>query len=261
MILFSKTFKLYFLSVMIILISNDDGINAEGLHSLEDALKNIGEVWTAAPERPQSAMGRALTLHRPLKVTELSKRRFMVNGTPSDCVNIAVNRLLHEKPDLVVSGINRGANLGDDISYSGTVAAAFEATILGIPAIASSLSGKETFIFGPAARFTARVTKKILQKGLPSDTLLNINIPDTNGDEISSYRITHQGRSIYDNSIQQITDPRGDTYYRLGGNGTEYEEIPGSDAEAVRQKFVSITPIATDLTHYSVIETLQKLEL
>ena len=246
---------------MIVLLSNDDGIASDGIVSLEEHLKTLGDVWTVAPERAQNAIGRALTLHRPLTVTELSERRFMVNGTPTDCINIAVNALLPEKPALVVSGINKGANLGDDISYSGTVAAAFEATILGIPALAVSLSGRKDFIFGPAARFTAKFAQSILQNGLPPDTFLNINVPDTQGAEITSCKITHQGRSIYDNTITEVIDPRKEKYYWIGGDGTRHKEIPGSDSDAVSQKHVSITPIKTDLTNYSAIKFLKKWEL
>lgn len=246
---------------MIILISNDDGIASDGILSLEESLKALGEVWTVAPERVQNAMGRALTLHKPLRISGLSKHRFMVNGTPSDCINLAVNGILPEKPALVVSGINKGANLCDDISYSGTVAAAFEATILGIPALAVSLACKKNFVFGPAARFTAKLAEIILRLGLPPDTFLNINIPDTQGQEITSYKITHQGRSIYDNIIEECIDPRGEKYYWIGGDGSKHWEIPGSDSDAISQKYTSITPIKTDLTNYSEMESLTRWKI
>lgn len=246
---------------MIILVSNDDGISSDGLHSLVKPLSRLGDVWTVAPERVQNAMGRALTLHRPLKATKLSERRFMVNGTPSDCINIAVNGLLPQKPALVVAGINKGANLSDDISYSGTVAAAFEATILGIPALAVSLAGRKNFVFGPAARFTAKLAAKVLGLKLPDDNFLNINIPDTGDQEISSFRITHQGKSIYDNTTTETINPRGEKYYWIGGDGTSYEQIDGSDSEAILQNCASITPIKTDLTDYAAIEYLKKWKL
>jgi 5'-nucleotidase len=185
----------------------------------------------------------------------------MVNGTPSDCVNLAVNCLLPEKPVLVISGINKGANLSDDIPYSVTVAAAFEATVLKIPAIAVSLPGKDAFIFGPAANFTARLAKTVLEKGLPPNTFLNVNIPDTDGKKIASYKITHQGRSIYANTVTERIDPRGGKYYWIGGEGTNHMDIPGSDSDAVSRNFASITPIKTDLTDYSAMKYLDAWEL
>ena len=155
---------------MIILISNDDGINSDGIRCLENSLKDMGELWTVAPDRAQSAMSRALTLSMPLKASRLSENRFMVNGTPSDCVNIAVNKLMPLKPDIMISGINHGANLCDDISYSGTVAAAFEATILGIPAIAVSLASRTSSNFKPAADFVKQLIPKVILKGLHENT-------------------------------------------------------------------------------------------
>ncbi len=244
---------------MIILISNDDGIASEGLASLGDSLEPLGDIWTVAPERAQNAVGRALTLHRPLMITELSKRRFMVNGTPSDCVNIAVNSLLPEKPALVVSGINKGANLADDIPYSGTVAAAFEATILQIPAFAVSLACRKDFVFGPAGRFAARLAESVLMNGLPQDTLLNIYVPDTQGADITSCKITQQGKCIYAGSITEASDPRGQKYYWIGGKDVKYQEIPESDSEAVSRNHISITPLKTDLTNYAEIQSLINL--
>lgn len=244
---------------MIILLSNDDGIHSEGLHALEDALRGLGDVWTVAPAQAQNAVGRSLTLHRPLRVTRLSERRFMIDGTPSDCINLAVNGLLPEKPAVVVSGINRGANMADDIPYSGTVAAAFEATIWGIPACAVSLFGRQSFSFGPAARFTVRVVHAMLARGLPPGVFLNVNIPETSGDEeITSFSITKQGRSVYEQTVEQRLNPRGEPYYWIGGDGTRFQEIPGTDADAVlRLRSASITPIKTDWTDYSFMEILK----
>jgi len=246
---------------MIILISNDDGIQSEGITCLEDTLKDMGEVWTVAPDRAQSAMSRALTLSMPLKASQLSENRFMVNGTPSDCINIAVNKLMPIKPDIVVSGINKGANLCDDISYSGTVAAAFEATILGIPAIAVSLAARQNCIFQPAAEFTKKIILQLANSKLSKNTFLNINIPDTQGEKIRSAKITHQGKSLYENIITERIDPRGEKYFWIGGDGTSYADIPGSDANAIRSNMASITPINTDMTDYSAIKDLEKWEL
>ncbi len=243
---------------MIILISNDDGINSEGIKCLENTLRDLGEVWTVAPDRAQSAMSRALTLAMPLKATQLSNNRFMVNGTPSDCVNIAINRLMPVKPDIMISGINNGANLCDDISYSGTVAAAFEATILGIPAIAVSLAARLNCIFQPAADFTKNIISEVLNHKLPENTFLNINIPDTKGEKITAAKITHQGKSLYENIITERVDPRGEKYFWIGGDGTSYADIPGSDADAVNNNVASITPINTDMTDYSALEIIKK---
>jgi len=194
----------------------------------------------------------------PLKATQLSNNRFMVNGTPSDCVNIAINRLMPVKPDIMISGINNGANLCDDISYSGTVAAAFEATILGIPAIAVSLAARLNCIFQPAADFTKNIISEVLNHKLPENTFLNINIPDTKGEKITAAKITHQGKSLYENIITERVDPRGEKYFWIGGDGTSYADIPGSDADAVNNNVASITPINTDMTDYSALEIIKK---
>jgi len=246
---------------MIILVTNDDGIHSEGLVSLEKSLAGLGDVWTVAPATEQNAMGRAITLHRPLKINKLSSNRFAVDGTPSDCVNIAANGILPERPALVVSGINKGPNLADDISYSGTVAAAFEATIMGIPAVAVSLACRDNFHFDPAARFTARLAQQILEFGLARDTLLNVNVPDTQGKEISSYKITHQGKSIYAGSVTEAANPRKQEYYWIGGEEVGFHEIDGSDSFAVARGCISITPITTDLTRYKELDALKKFKL
>ena len=246
---------------MIILITNDDGIDSPGIKSLASYFNGLGELWVVAPDRERNAIGRALTLHRPLRVQNKTARRFAVNGTPSDCVNLAINRLLPEKPKLVVSGINKGGNLGDDISYSGTISAAFEATILGIPAFAISLATRKNFKFKPAALFAARLAKVILKQGLPPDTFLNVNVPDTDGREISAFKITRQGKSIYDNAIVEKVDPRGGKYYWLGGTDIKCKKIPGSDFAAVSQDFISITPLKTDHTNYSAMKLLKSWKL
>lgn len=246
---------------MIILITNDDGIDSPGIKSLTSYFNGLGELWVVAPDRERNAIGRALTLHRPLRVQNKTARRFAVNGTPSDCVNLAINRLLPEKPKLVVSGINKGGNLGDDISYSGTISAAFEATILGIPAFAISLATRKNFKFKPAALFAARLAKVILKQGLPPDTFLNVNVPDTDGKEISAFKITRQGKSIYDNAIVEKVDPRGGKYYWLGGTDIKCKKIPGSDFAAVSQDFISITPLKTDHTNYSAMKLLKSWKL
>ncbi len=244
---------------MHILLSNDDGYDSEGLRCLEEALSPMATVWTVAPDQGQSAMGRAITLQRPLKVTQVAERRYKVNGTPSDCVNLAVNGVLGVRPDLVISGINHGANMGDDISYSGTAAAAFEAAILGIPAIAVSLATKADFHFMPAARFAAALARSVLAKGLPLYVFLNVNVPDTKGADICDWVVTRQGRSKYEKTVTATTCPRDMTYYWLGGKGVAFEDIEGSDANAVRRGLISITPIRTDLTDEASLDYVRDL--
>ena len=246
---------------MHILLSNDDGYDSEGLRCLECTFGDMATVWTVAPDQGQSAMGRAITLQRPLRVTQVAERHFKVNGTPSDCVNLAINGLLPVKPDLVVSGINQGANMGDDISYSGTAAAAFEATILGIASFALSLATKQDFHFMPAARFARSLARSVLAAGLPPYVFLNVNVPDTKGADISDYVITHQGRSQYEKTVTATTCPRDLTYYWLGGKGIAFEDITGSDANAVRSGLISITPIRTDLTDHDSLDHVSSLAI
>jgi 5'-nucleotidase len=246
---------------MHILLSNDDGYDSDGLRCLEKTLGDFATVWTVAPDQGQSAMGRAITLHRPLKVMHVAERHYKVNGTPSDCVNLAVNGVLPVRPDLVISGINQGANMGDDISYSGTAAAAFEAAILGIPAFAVSLATKKNFNFMPAARFAAALARSVIVSGLPPYVFLNVNVPDTGGADIFDYAVTHQGRSRYEKSVTPTTCPREQTYYWLGGKGVAFEDIDSSDANAVRSGLISITPIRTDLTDYDSMSFVSGLSI
>ena len=194
---------------MHILVANDDGIESTGLTMLADALRTLGNVWIVAPRTPQSAMGRALTLFKPINVIKKSDCCYAIDGTPSDCVNIALNRLLPQRPALVVSGINTGPNMGDDIPYSGTVAAAFEAAIRGIPAMAVSLACRRDFQFGPAADVALRLARTVLARGVPQGTFLNVNVPDTAGRPITDFAITVQGRCIYDDTTTEDVDPWG----------------------------------------------------
>jgi 5'-nucleotidase len=196
-----------------ILVSNDDGIHSAGLAALADALGAIGDVVVVAPDREQSACSHALTLHRPLRIDEVGPNRFTVDGTPTDCVNLAVNAILPERPTLLVSGINRGANLGDDVTYSGTVSAAMEGTLLGISSIAMSLIGRGPYDFGPAAMFAARLAAWVLEQGLPPDTLLNVNVPpDKDGVAPNAVELTRMGRRRYGVAIVVKVDPRGRMY-------------------------------------------------
>ncbi len=244
-----------------ILITNDDGILSKGIGILADSLATLGETWVIAPDRERNAVSNAITLHRPLRVTHLSEHRYAVNGTPSDCINIGVYHLLKEKPDLVVSGINLGANLGRDINYSGTVAAAVEAALMGIPAFAISLAAETTFNFEPAARFAIRLARFVLKNGLPEQTLLNVNVPDTGGEDIGDYAITIQGRNNHTNSIEEKVDPRGGLYYWIGRKNEKVQEdnLDNTfDLQAIRNKVISITPLALDRTNHSSVEKLAR---
>lgn len=246
-----------------ILLTNDDGIYSEGLTALANALSPLGTIWIVAPQHEQSAVGHSLTLHRPLRVYEMGERKLAVDGTPTDCVCLAVKGLLDKKPDLLVSGINRGGNMGDDITYSGTVSAAWEGTLLGIPSFAISAlpDDQEVFYFEPAAQFAWRMAQAILKNGLPLNTLLNVNVPKTNGLPINQYKITRQGRRILGDSIVEKIDPRGKKYYWIGGMDLGFENISDSDLLAIHQNYISITPILLDLTDYASINDLLKWEI
>src|SRR5512139_3352866 len=180
-----------------ILVTNDDGIHSKGIIVLAKALQEVGDVFVVAPDREKSAIAHSLTLHRPLRVEKIRRNFYAIDGTPADCVHLGVNALLSERPNLIVSGINKGGNLGDDITYSGTVSAAFEGTLLGIPSLAISLVARSHFKFHPGARFAVKVARCVLKKGLPKDTLLNINVPNLDEKEIKSYKVTQQGRWVH----------------------------------------------------------------
>jgi 5'-nucleotidase len=247
---------------MIILVSNDDGIHSEGLHALEAALQKLGEIYTVAPDREQNAVSHALTLHRPLRIEEVAPRRFAVNGTPTDCINLAVKGFLPVRPNLVVSGINKGANLGDDITYSGTVSAAIEGSLLGIPSIAVSLVLREKpFHFAAAAEFTAVLAAEVISQGMPTDTLLNVNVPNLPRSEMKGYRLTRQGKRRYAETIDARIDPRGKKYYWIGGDDLGFDPDEGTDCVAVHEGFISVTPLHVDLTNYRALQEMRDLRL
>ncbi|MFN8627153.1 MAG: 5'/3'-nucleotidase SurE [Candidatus Binatia bacterium] len=246
---------------MPILLSNDDGIGSDGIAALRDALSSMDEVWIVAPDRDQSAVSHSLTLHRPLRIEPVGPRTFAVDGTPTDCVNLAINGILRERPRLMISGINRGANLGDDITYSGTVSAAMEATLLGVPAIAVSLVGQEPFDFTAAARFTRELAETVLRDHLPPDTLLNVNVPALQRTDLRGYALTRQGKRRYSDAIVEKVDPRGKKYYWIGGDQLDFIDGEGTDFSAIRQGLISITPLHLDLTNYNSLTRLQGLHL
>ena len=242
----------------LILVTNDDGVHAPGLTALFMAMSKIGEAYIVAPDRERSAVSHALTLHRPLKVDELRNHVFSVNGTPTDCVALAVHKVLPRKPDLVASGINRGANLGDDVTYSGTVSAAIEGTILGVPSFAISLAGDRPFLYEAAVPFAEEVARYILDKQLPYDTLLNVNVPNQPQETLKGVRITKQGKRIYDNAIQDIYSPWGEKHYWIGGGKPYWEHGEDMDMQSVMEGYVSVKPVHMDMTNYSALEVLRK---
>ena len=230
-----------------ILVSNDDGYMSEGLRALATAVEPLGEVWVVAPETEQSAASHAISIHRPLRIRQVRPRWFAVDGTPTDCSYMAVNHLMKDRrPALMVSGINHGPNLADDVTYSGTVAAAMEASILGVPAIAFSLAVRQEFDFGAAARFARSLAEAVLRAS-PPHLLLNVNVPGGRGP--AGYAVTRLGKHTYGFDVVEKVDPRGRNYYWIGGNEYQHEDIPGSDCNAVlRDGLVSVTPLQLDLT-------------
>ncbi|OGP21387.1 MAG: 5'/3'-nucleotidase SurE [Deltaproteobacteria bacterium GWA2_55_10] len=242
----------------VILVSNDDGIRSEGILKLASALRRVGTVYVVAPDREKSAASHSLTLHRPLRVEEAGPKMYAVDGTPTDCVTLAVNGILPVRPDLVVSGINKGGNMGEDVSYSGTVSAAMEGTLLGIPSIAFSLVARDKFDFAPAAAFAARLSRFVLKRGMPKDTLLNVNVPSS---AHKGYRITTQGKRFFTDAVVEKVDPRGKKYYWIGGDLERWEGGPQADFRAVQDGYVSITPIHLDMTNYASLAELREWKI
>jgi len=244
-----------------ILACNDDGIQSEGLTRLVQALVAVDDVVVVAPDRERSAVSHALTLDRPLRADEVRDGWFAVDGTPTDCVNLAVNGLLTERPWLVVSGINRGANLGDDITYSGTVSAAIEGVLLGIPAVAFSQVGRVAFDFEAAAEFAAALVTRLQEqmRTLPRDTLLSVNVPE--GARPTGYAITRQGKRRYGDAIVEKVDPRGRKYYWIGGDDLGFDDEPGTDFSAIKHGEISVTPLHLDLTNYEAMDPIAGLKI
>jgi 5'-nucleotidase len=245
-----------------ILVTNDDGIHSEGIIALARAVREVGEVTVIAPDRERSAIAHSVTLHRPLRVEKVKRNYYAVDGTPADCVHLGVNGILPDRPDLLISGINKGGNLGDDVTYSGTVSAALEGTLLGIPSFAISLVSRSHFKFETAARFAGKVARYIARKGLPKEVFLNINVPNLDAKDVKSYRITRQGRWLHNGGkIVEKIDPRGRKYYWIGGGPLVSEPRGNTDIEAVSNSHISITPLHIDLTHHASIEEMRKWRL
>ncbi len=254
---------------MRILLTNDDGIYAPGIHAAKRALDALGEVVMVAPERPRSAAGHAITLHKPLRLKALTLAPdltgYAASGTPTDCVTLGLHVIMEGRCDLVVSGINAGANLGWDLTYSGTVAAAFEGAVLGLPAIAISAvamdARDEEFTFGPAADFVVRLARQMLADPLPRHTFVNVNVPSVPQAALQGVAITHQGTREYVDRIEARTDPSGRPYYWQGGSLRETTPDPGSDVHAVLQNQISVTPVQLDLTAYPLLDLARRWNL
>ena len=235
-----------------ILVTNDDGVHSEGIQLLAKEMGKLAEVIVVAPDREQSATGHSLTLDRPLRLTRVDENQYSVDGTPTDCVNLAVHWLLKDRrPDLIVSGINFGFNLGDDVTYSGTVSATFEGTLLGIPSVAFSQEAGEGLSFEPAAEFARELIDILIQEPVSADLLLNVNIP---AGEIRGVSFTRLGRRVYEQSVVEKVDPRGRRYFWIGGTPI-WQMDSGTDHEAVSQGKISVTPLHLDLTDYPGLES------
>jgi len=241
-----------------ILLTNDDGIHAPGLQILFEYSRELGKTTLIAPEHDNSAASHSLTMNRPLRVRKIDETRYSINGTPTDCVTIGIGKILPQKPDLVISGINPGPNLGDDISYSGTVSAAIEATMLGIPSMAISLAAEsEPLHYETAAAFILRLAQIILAKGLPRDTLLNVNVPNIPPARIAGVAFTRRGRRLYDDAIKETYDPWGRKHYWIGGGTPSFDAGEDTDSAAISVNKISITPMHLDPTNYEALDFLQ----
>lgn len=243
---------------MRILVTNDDGYLALGIRTLAAAAAKLGDVRVVAPDREQSATSQSLTLHFPLRVREVEGGVEVVDGTPTDCVVLAVGGLMEEKPDMVISGVNHGANLGDDVLYSGTVAAAMEATILGVPAIAISYAGKDYERIESWGEVLVRLLGRIVDRAeFPRDTLLNVNLPPVAPKEVAGVRVTSLGRRAYVGSLTRAKDPSGREYFWIGGGESRWWGAENSDFRAIHSGHVSVTPLHLDLTNHRLLQEIE----
>lgn len=239
-----------------ILVSNDDGYFAPGIAALEGALSSMGRVTVVAPERDRSGASNSLTLDRPLSLREMANGYFHVNGTPTDCVHLAVTGMLEHRPDVVVSGVNHGANMGDDTIYSGTVAAATEGFLLGIPSIAVSLVGKDGRNFETAGRVARDLVERFFSRPLERPLLLNVNVPDLPYESLKGVKATRLGRRHKAEPVIRTVNPRNETVYWVGPAGEAQDAGEGTDFHAVAQGYVSVTPLQMDLTHFGLVADL-----
>lgn len=243
---------------MLILISNDDGYQAPGLLCLAKALRELAEIIVVAPDRDRSGASNSLSLKNPLYVTRHDNGFYSVEGTPTDCVHVAITGLLQQEPDIVISGINNGPNLGDDVIYSGTVAAAMEGRFLGLPAIAISQASFQPEHFATAARVALWLVNRLRERSLPANTILNVNVPDRPWDQLAGFQATRLGYRHKSEPVIKSTDPRGRPIYWIGPTGPEQQAGPGTDFHAVRAGYVSITPLQVDLTRHDAIDGLNR---
>ena len=241
-----------------ILVTNDDGVHSEGIEALAAALASLGEVTVVAPMAEASAIGHALTLRRPLRLETIGPRVYAVDGTPTDCVNIAITHVLRANPDLIVSGINKGFNLGDDVTYSGTVAGALEGALHAIPSIAVSAERVEAFDFEPSARAAALVAETVLNRGMPKFMLLNVNVPAGRN---KGFRVTVQAKRNHVTVVNERIDPRGQPYYWIEEGQNNWEPHDRSDYQAVRDGYISITPLQPDMTAHDALAYVEGLSL
>lgn len=241
-----------------ILVSNDDGYQAYGIRCLAAAMSELGEIVVVAPDRNRSGASNSLTLEVPVRVERVDDRLYYVNGTPTDCVHIGITGLLDFEPDMVVSGINNGANLGDDTLYSGTVAAAMEGRFLGLPAVAFSLVGHQPSHFETAAELARQLIARLIDDPLPRDTILSVNVPDLPMDEIRGWQATRLGFRHRSEAVVKINDPRGRPLYWIGPAGEGQDAGPGTDFHAVANGYVSVTPLKIDLTHHNQVDELEQ---
>jgi 5'-nucleotidase len=244
-----------------ILITNDDGVHAPALAPLRQELSELGRVTVVVPDRDQSATSHSLTLHRPLRIHRHAGDLFSIDGTPTDCVVIAYHGLLDHAPDLVISGINHGPNMGEDVFYSGTVSAAIEGAMQGAPAIAASLVTRENADFIEPARFIRRLAEEAMRRGFEGKRVLNVNLPHRAWNEVLGVRITRLGTRVYSDTLIEKTDPRGRAYYWIGGQDPVWEEQEGTDFHAVNTGHISVTPLAFDLTDYKAVVAMEQWNL
>jgi 5'-nucleotidase len=248
-----------------ILISNDDGIDSPGIAALAKEMKKIGDVTVIAPRTEQSAVGHAITMKIPLRITEYYKNGdffgYAIDGTPADCLKIGIRNILKTRPDIVLSGINNGSNTAINIIYSGTVSAAREAAIMDLPAIAISQTSHDAKDFSYSARIASELTKQVLKRGLPNGTLLNVNVPNLPAEEIAGILVTKQGKSKWDDVYEERIDPYGKKYYWLTGSLMETDDKLETDQFAIKNNFVSITPVHFDLTDYATYNSINNWQL
>ena len=246
---------------MNILVTNDDGITSSALYGLREALSGLGRVFIVAPDRDQSATSHSLTLYRPMRIENPEPDVYAIDGTPTDCVLVALHGLLPERPELVVSGVNRGPNMGDDVFYSGTVAAAIEGAMQGLPAIAVSLEVSGLADFTYACAFTRRLIGVVRTMGMPPKSVLNVNVPNRPAAAITGVEVTKLGKRVYDDALIERIDPRGRKYYWIGGDAPVWEPEPESDFLAVHEGRVSVTPLHLDLTDNTLRQRLREWRL